>query len=78
MNKEMLHRMKTAGEYQQKAVRALFSKEVIGHLDVIEKEVKAMVLEVLAEMVKDCDKNNKCEETQSHEKSSEIKKVDIV
>lgn len=34
-NKEMLQRIKTAGEYQKKAIRALFPEEIGGHLDVI-------------------------------------------
>ena len=36
MNKEMLHRMKIAGEYQRKAIRALFPEEMGKHLDVYE------------------------------------------
>lgn len=66
MNKEMLHRIKTAGEYQRKAIRALFPEEMAEHLDAIEKEVKRMVMEVAAR------------DRHSHEQTSKVKKVDIV
>lgn len=78
MNKEMLHRMKIAGEYQRKAVRALFPEEMGEHLDVIEKEMKMMVMEVAAELLKNCNKGETCRDRQSHEQTSKVKKVDIV
>lgn len=78
MNKEMLHRMKIAGEYQRKVVRALFPEEMGEHLDVIEKEMKMMVMEAAAELLKNCNKGDVCGDRQSHEQTSEVKKVDIV
>jgi len=45
MNREMSERMKIAGEYQRKAVRALFPEQMGEHLDVIERELKMMVIE---------------------------------
>lgn len=78
MNKEMLHRMKIAGEYQRKAVRALFPEGMGEHLDVIEKEMKMMVMEVAAELLKECNKGDACRDEQSHEQTSKVKKVDIV
>ena len=45
MNQEMLHRIKTAGEYQRKAIRALFPKEMGEHLDVIYKYLQIIVIE---------------------------------
>lgn len=78
MSKEMLHRMKTAGEYQRKAIRALFPEEMGEHLDVIEKEMKMMVMEAAAELLKNCNKGNACRDGQSHEQTSKVKKVDIV
>lgn len=47
MNKELLRRIQTAGEYQRKAVYALFPEEMSGHLEVIEKELKMMALEAV-------------------------------
>lgn len=78
MNKEMLHRMKIAGEYQRKAVRALFPEEMGGHLDAIEKEMKMMVREAAAELLKNCNKSDVCRDGQSHDQTSKVKKVDIV
>lgn len=78
MNKEMLYRMKKAGEYQKMAIRALFPEKVGGHLDVIEKEIKMMAAELAADVVRECRKNNTCDETQDCEKSSHVKKVDIL
>ena len=78
MNKEMLHRMKTAGEYQKKAIRALFPEEMGEHLDVIEKEMKMMVMGVAAELLKNCNQGNACRDVQRHEQTSKVKKVDIV
>lgn len=78
MNKEMIHRVKIAGEYQKKAIRALFPEEMGGHLDVIEKEWKMMIVEVAAELLKECSKSNVCRDGQRSEQTSEVKKVDIV
>lgn len=78
MSKEMMHRMKKAGEYQREAIRALFPEKVSGHLDVIEKEIKMMLLEIAEEVVKECKKRDVCEEKQEREKPSGAKKVDIM
>ena len=89
MNREMLHRLKTAGEYQKKAIMALLPESMERHLDVIEKEIKIMVTETVAEMVWECRKKGAAwekknyegtdagRETQEHEKASAAKKVDI-
>lgn len=78
MNKEMLHRMKIAGEYQRKAIRALFPEEMGEHFDVIEKELKMMMMEAAAELLKECNKCDAGRDGQSHDQTSEVKKVDIV
>lgn len=78
MNKEMIHRMKIAGEYQRKAIHALFPEEMGEHLEVIEKELKMMVMEAAAELLKECNKSDACRHGQSHEQTSKAKKVDIV
>ena len=78
MNKEMFGRLKTAGEYQKKAIYALFPEKVGRHLDVIEKELKMMAVEIAADVVRECRKNGSCGGGQDHEKESEVKKVDIV
>lgn len=78
MNKEMIYRMKIAGEYQRKAIRALFPEEMGEHMDVIEKELKMMVMEVTTELLKECNRSDACRDRQSHEQTSKVKKVDIV
>lgn len=77
MNKEMLHRMKIAGEYQRKAIRALFPEEMSEHLDVIENELKMMVMEAATELLKEYNKSDACSKGQSQEQTSKVKKVDI-
>lgn len=78
MNKEILNRMKTAGEYQRKAIRALFPEKMGEHLDVIEKEMKIMITEAAAELLKNCNKSDDCRDGQSREQTSKVKKVNIV
>lgn len=90
MNKEMLQRLKIAGEYQRKAIRALFPEEMGKHLDVIEKEMKMMVVEAAGELLKNCNNDDSYRDGQSYEESSgqryeqsnrqtsKVKKVDII
>ncbi|MDE5696261.1 MAG: hypothetical protein K2K74_16105 [Lachnospiraceae bacterium] len=76
MNREILNRLKTAGEYQRKAIYALFPEKVGRHLDVIEKELKMMAVEIAADVVKEY---RKCEDSEPDDKKEpEVKKVDIV
>lgn len=77
-NKEMMQRIKTAGEYQKKAIRALFPEEIGGHLDVIEKELRAIVMEAAAGLLKENHKVDACKEEQSREQASKVRKVNIV
>ena len=78
MNKEIWNRLKTAGEYQKKAIYALFPDHVSRHLDIIEKELKMMAVEIAADVVKECGKYDSCGGKQEQKKESEVKKVDIV
>ena len=72
MNKEMMQRIKMAGDYQRKAIRALFPEEMGEHLDVIEKEIKAMVMGLVVEIVKE-QKTTVNEE----DRNNKTRKVDI-
>jgi len=74
----MIHRIQIAGEYQRKAVRALFPEEMREHLDAIEKELKMMVKESVTELLKEYNKSNVCREEQGHKQKPKAKKVDIV
>jgi len=78
MNREMINRMKTAGEYQKKAIRALLPERMGGHLDVIENEIKMMAMEIMADMMRECRKSGSREEEQAQENVSGVKKVDIM
>lgn len=51
MNREMIGRMKTAGKYQKKAIRALLPQEAGEHLDVIEREVRLLALELAGDLL---------------------------
>lgn len=77
-NKEMVQRLKAAGEYQIKAIRALFPEGMGAHLDVIEKELKMMAAEAVAELSKEFNKNDVCGDGQNREQPPKVKKVDIV
>lgn len=51
MNKELIKRLKNAGKYQKMAIKELFSKETNAHLEVIERELKAMVSEAAVKWI---------------------------
>ena len=70
MNKTMIKRLKTAGEYQKKAILALLPERTAGHLDVIGNEMKQMV----AEMLPGSGKKEKAPEA---EQAGNVKKVSI-
>ena len=53
MSKEILDRIMTATAYQKKAVYALFPEEMGVHLAVIEKEIKAMTVEIMEAWLRD-------------------------
>lgn len=76
MDREILRRFITAGEYQKKAIYSLFPDHVCRHLDVIEKEVKGMAVEIVQEIARECSKCGNKEQGQKSEQ--EVKKVDIV
>lgn len=78
MSREMMQRMKTAGEYHRKAVRALFPEKMRGHLDVIEKEMKMMLLEMAADAVQECRKEDVRDSEQEGARPSGARKVDIM
>lgn len=58
MNKEILDRLMTAKAYQKKAIYALFPEEMSVHLDAIEKEIKAMAVEVVEAWLQDGDEKD--------------------
>lgn len=78
MNREMLHRIKIAGEYQKKAIHALFPERMSEHLNVIEKELKLMIMEIATDFMKECNRSDSYRDGQNYEQTSKAKKVDIV
>ena len=74
MDREMLHRLSTAAEYQKKAVRALLPEKMKKHLDAIEREVKLMLAEAVAGMLKE-DKGK--DDIQDKDKGTAMRKVTI-
>lgn len=73
MNREMIKRLKVAGDFQKKAIRALFPEEMSGHLEVIEKEVKTMFMELAMEIIRDQKVTSEKEQ-----ENNKTKKVDIL
>ena len=49
---EMIQRFRKAASYQKKAIQALFPDMMNEHFDVIEKELKLMMIEAVCEMQK--------------------------
>ena len=50
MNKEMADRIREAGNYQKKAIHALFPDRTNRHLEVIEHEIREMLTEEVVEI----------------------------
>lgn len=78
MNGENRQRFKEAAEYQRKAMRALLPEQMAGHLERIEQELKAIMLEFAMELVKEHmqGKAKETEASDSPEKTA-AKKVEI-
>ena len=73
MNKELIQRLKNAGKYQKMAIKELLPKETNAHLEVIERELRAMVTEAAVKWMsefKDTDEPAKTE-------GERVKKVEI-
>lgn len=73
MNKELIKRLKNAGKYQKMAIKELFPKETNAHLEVIERELKAMVSEAAVKWIsefKDADEPAESDDER-------VKKVEI-
>ncbi len=74
MDKTMLHRITEARNYGKLAVKALLPEQAAGHLDIIEREIKAMITECVIDMLKQEEEGSKQEDKNTSEK---IKKVNI-
>ena len=73
MNKELIKRLKNAGKYQKMAIKELFPKETSAHLEVIERELKAMVTEATVKWMSEF----KVDDEVSEPSEERVKKVEI-
>ena len=73
MNKELIKRLKNAGKYQKMAIKELFPKETSAHLEVIERELKAMVTEAAVKWMSEFTDTEEPEENSGER----VKKVEI-
>ena len=73
MNKELVKRLKKAGKYQKMAIKELFPAETNEHLEVIERELKAMVTETAMKWMSEF----KAEDEASEPSEERVRKVEI-
>lgn len=76
MDKDMLRRIKTAGMYQKKAIKALIPENMNSHLEVIEGEIKAMITEAAVDIFMDCRESKDCGDEERKD-NTRSKKVEI-
>ena len=81
MNSEFRQRIRRASEYQKKAIMELLPKESAGHIEVIAKELKALVTESVIRFGRECafGTDGACTDggAKSAETEERVKKVDI-
>lgn len=78
MKQETISRIRQAGEYQKKAVMALFPERAQEHLAVIERELKMMAMETLVELMDACKKEEEDKKEQSTSEKPGVKRVHII
>ncbi len=78
MKRDLMERLCIAGEYQKKAVRALCSEKMNGHLDVIEREVKMMFVELMADVMRECKTERKRESGPKAAEGENARKIEIL
>lgn len=78
MDRELFERIRTACTYQKKAIQALFPKRVNCHMEIIEKEVKAMIIETVTDWMKECKKDSDSAQEEDQKQNNNVKKVDIM
>jgi hypothetical protein len=79
MNNETMSRLKKASEYEKMAIKALFPERAARHIEVIEKEIHTMFMEMVVDAIRyeeaGCKEN--CQNNTEKEKTSKVKKVNI-
>ena len=71
-NREVIDRFREAAAYQRKAVRCLIPERLGGHLDVIGNELKLMLTEAAADILKDCVGQAFCSAGTGYKKETDI------
>lgn len=51
MNKELFNRLCEAKKYQSMAIKSLFPENMANHIDIIEKEIKVMMVECISDLI---------------------------
>jgi len=79
MNRESMSRLKQAAEYEKMAIKALFPERAAKHIDVIEKELHAMFMEMVVDAIRfeEADSKEGSPNDVNTEKTSKVKKVNI-
>lgn len=75
MDREILERIMTAKAYQKEAIYALFPKEMSGHLEVIETEIRMMAMEFIRSWTREQEKDRNADK--DYESSKDINKSNI-
>lgn len=73
MNKGLFNRLCEAKKYQSMAIKSLFPENMANHIDIIEKEIKVMMVECISDLISPDifeSKDNKVE-------NKSVKKVNI-
>lgn len=73
MNKELFNRLCEAKKYQSMAIKSLFPENMANHLDVIEKEMKVMMMECISDLISP----DIFESKDNKEENKSVKKVNI-
>ena len=73
MNKELIRRLRNASKYQKMAIKELFPAETNAHLEIIERELKAMVTETAMKWMSEFRADGETEEASGEH----VKKVEI-
>lgn len=71
-NREVIDRFRKAAEYQRQAVRCLIPERLGGHLEIIGNELKLMLTEAAADILKDCVGQAFCGAGAGYKKETEI------
>lgn len=73
MNKELFNRLCEVKKYQSMAIKSLFSENMANHIDIIDKEIKVMIVECISDLISP----NIFESKDKKVENKSVKKVNI-